>query len=371
MAQHYQLTSLDAREVRLDRKSPEDWLFNGPVPELINFLSVPVVPSLPIEDIDPSSTITGQKRKRSLSDNTSYQKRQKIQRQDALPKTPTGYLTISTLPTEVIGAIFYLLTMDDTLRLASASRKLWKIGWYFMDKKLMGFMSPWAGHRLACFGEVVEDYPPGMLYKDEEVELSKGLDSDSDSESNTNAGELINLSTLIEDRYEKAEFGLLLNTIASSLRGIALNEMPTMPTSAKSRIFAFTDFTPHSNSQFFPDNHQWVLRNLTTHEFVRASALTGNLAQPGRHMPSLGFEHIILSRIFWSSSSEGSAINGMDISRGDWAGHRLEITTLDRHRADEERWRDVGEEAVEGLQELWRESGGWNGEDQSEEDQSE
>lgn len=45
MVQLFRLVSLDGREARLGRFSPGEWLFKGPVPDLVEFLSVPVFPS--------------------------------------------------------------------------------------------------------------------------------------------------------------------------------------------------------------------------------------------------------------------------------------------------------------------------------------
>ena len=45
MVQRFSLTSLDAREVRLDTASPGEWLFDGSIRKLVDFLTVPVFPS--------------------------------------------------------------------------------------------------------------------------------------------------------------------------------------------------------------------------------------------------------------------------------------------------------------------------------------
>ncbi len=92
-----------------------------------------------------------------------------------------------------------------------------------------------------------------------------------------------------------------------------------------------TDIAIHRFDRYYPDDRKRVLRNLTTHEFVRSEALAGNSSQNGSHIKDLGFEHIVLSGTYWSSSSDNARFNGRSVNGGIWAGHCLEITTLDRH----------------------------------------
>ena len=50
------------------------------------------------------------------------------------------------------------------------------------------------------------------------------------------------------------------------------------------------------------------------------------------------------------------------MNRGIWAGHRLEITMLDRHTKymlSDVAWKNISEEAVEDIIQLWRAARGW------------
>src|SRR2546421_630588 len=60
-------------------------------------------------------------------------------------------------------------------------------------------------------------------------------------------------------------------------------------------------------SDFYPKDCSWVLRNLTTHEFVRsdAVALTPDHVQ-GPWVQCVGFGEVVLSRTCWSADSSTS-----------------------------------------------------------------
>ncbi|MCJ1345649.1 hypothetical protein MMC31_003857, partial [Peltigera leucophlebia] len=307
--------------------------------------------------------ITGQKRQKRSNGDTLHRK---LSNQDTSPEAAIQCLNLSALPAELIGMIFDELNIIDALCLTVSAQRFWEIGWPYMEKKLMGFMGPWAGHRLVCVGEdPIEDYPPDMLNKDEKEELAKGLDADEyadDEYGKLHAGSPIDLSLLVNSsRYYEAESFVPPFRLVQILDKFAIDQMRNMPRQMRSRVFKFSSF--RHCSEFFPDDQKWVLRNLTTHEFVRFEALAGNSSQTGRHMKDLGFEHLILSRTFWSSSpSSAKLFKSRSLHRGIWAGHRLEITLLDRHtksmRSDVA-WKDISEDAVEDMIQLMRDADGW------------
>ncbi|MCJ1347823.1 hypothetical protein MMC31_006053, partial [Peltigera leucophlebia] len=199
MVQRFRLVSLDAREARLGTFSPGEWLFNGSIRSLVDFLSVPVFPSnlynnKTVEYVSPSGPI-------SYGDTWH----RKLSRQDTSPEVATQCLNLSDLPAELIGMVFDELNIIHALCLTLAAQRFWDIGWPFMEKKLMGFMGPWAGHRLVCVGDYpIEDYPHDMLNKDEKEELAKGLDADEygdDEYGKLHAGSPVDLSSLVDSRY--------------------------------------------------------------------------------------------------------------------------------------------------------------------------
>jgi hypothetical protein len=100
---------------------------------------------------------------------------------------------------------------------------------------------------------------------------------------------------------------------------------------------------------YFPEDQQWILRNLTTRQFVRSEAIA--LKPEFIHGPNinvLGFGEIVTSCICWSTSSSINMSDTTNISRGVWAGHCFDITTLARHEDEihETEWSDVSDEVV-------------------------
>lgn len=118
-------------------------------------------------------------------------------------------------------------------------------------------------------------------------------------------------------------------------------------------------------TEFYPEDRPWVLRNLTTLEYVRAEAVA---IEPrhihGPQIRRLGFGEVILSRICWSSADSVSMQSrNNNIHRGVWAGHRFDITTLERHEKTMLRgaeWRDVSDEVAQEIAEIWKSEFGSN-----------
>ncbi|KAF5122558.1 hypothetical protein E5D57_013042 [Metarhizium anisopliae] len=104
-----------------------------------------------------------------------------------------------------------------------------------------------------------------------------------------------------------------------------------------------------SYRQYFPQDQPWILRNLTTKQFVRAEAIA--LKQEFIHGPDidvLGFGHAVLLRICWSSRPVPH-VDPENIARGIWAGHCFDITMLAKHQEKTgagEGWTDISDEVA-------------------------
>ena len=117
-------------------------------------------------------------------------------------------------------------------------------------------------------------------------------------------------------------------------------------------------------SRFYPEDQPWILRNLTTQEYVRSEAIA--LKPEYIHGPNidfLGFGEVILSRVCWSTDPWVAMSYKGGIHRGVWAGHRFDITTLARHEQDTEKekgWEDVSERVAEEIARIWESEYGRN-----------
>lgn len=163
----------------------------------------------------------------------------------------------------------------------------------------------WAGDRIICVGDYGQTMPAGTLTIDETVQMA--------SDPHIRMAE-----------YQEIETGEIL-TYASHHR------------------------------KSYPDDCEWILRNLTKKEFVRASAIT--LDETPGHLhgyPSLG--HALMIQICWTDVIEmdtllkTSPFAGMfrrhdTAASGECAAHRFDVRALREVEEDMERedWTDVSE----------------------------
>ncbi|KAG6037098.1 hypothetical protein E4U40_006875 [Claviceps sp. LM458 group G5] len=204
----------------------------------------------------------------------------------------------------------------------------------------------------------VDDYPPGLFATEEDKEnLLKRRPEDEESEDEGSEDEVDQLS--VEQRPL---------TLYHRIRR-SFTELPRV-TRAVDRDFSILDAIYQDpcyrtvenvflmkGDDFYPRDEVWILRNLTTHQYVRREPLE---LQPGlAHGPfvrGIGFGCVVLSRISWSSDSNVALHDPTGrIHRGLWAGHRFDITTMTRHEklTAGQNWIDVTEELVEEVTAIW------------------
>lgn len=108
----------------------------------------------------------------------------------------------------------------------------------------------------------------------------------------------------------------------------------------------------HNYCDLFPPDQPWILRNLTTKQIAHAEAIA---IKPefihGPHIEGLGFGHVVLSRISWSSTMQTMHWGSMreQVTNGGWVGHRFDITTVARHLKetnDGSGWTDASDEVA-------------------------
>lgn len=119
-----------------------------------------------------------------------------------------------------------------------------------------------------------------------------------------------------------------------------------------------------TRSPFLPTDQAWILRNLTTKEFVTSGviALDAKFIH-GPFIQGIGFGEVVVSRSCWTSSFTHMCYEG-HIRRGVWAGHRLDITTRGRHdestKDEEGEWKDVSVEVAAEIAAIWESKYGPN-----------
>ncbi|KAK3365123.1 hypothetical protein B0T24DRAFT_670531 [Lasiosphaeria ovina] len=373
-------------------------LFDGSAMELVRLLAVPVRPQNPSETASSTPaqarnghfTTTTQiashgaakdmdgmkerpKRKAESEVITSSSQRHKqAKTKDGDNRADTDHsvtdhsvtdrpVTFSTLPPEVHRLIFTCIEcIEDVFRLGLANRYFWSIGRECMHDYFTSSLGGWANENIVCVGEDVKpgDYPPG-LFSAEELDVLRQKTSDipydwddDDWDNVAIANEPFTLYHFTFPSISTTEEKFSLFTESSSLVGRFSDlDISKDPAYDYIRREMWVD-----EETYFPQDQQWILRNLTTKQFVRSEAIA--LKPEFIHGPSirvLGFGEVVMSRICWSTSSFTNMSDTANISRGVWAGHRLDITTLARHRdeTNEVGWSDVSDEVAREIAAIW------------------
>lgn len=189
------------------------------------------------------------------------------------------------------------------------------------------------------------DYPPG-LFSDAELEtLSREeIEVYDEHEQEYITMTPSNLYDFTIPGVSEIQKSLEMNEI-KTIRLIDL--LPEVPSSKNAALTYLGPFKFPRYSQYFPQDQPWILRNLTTKQFVRAEAIA--LKQEFIHGPEIdvvGFGHAILLRICWSSQP-ALDVDSENIVRGIWAGHCFDITILAKHQEETgagEGWTNISDE---------------------------
>ncbi|KAI1651761.1 uncharacterized protein F4817DRAFT_80896 [Daldinia loculata] len=267
---------------------------------------------------------------------------------------------IFRLPREIHLKIFAeLADARDCTTLGLTSVYFWSLALPVLHDKWAAYLGPWAGEKIVCVGDLVKanDYPPG-LFSDAEIlsfdqpEIRAALDLGSFFDE-PKPVTLYDFSVFVMGRHQRLgtiwkgteETELLIRCINSFAdHSLVFNGPPKHD---------FKNFKEHC---FYPRDQPWVLRNLTTKEFVRseAIALKPEFIQ-GPRIRGIGFPHVILSRICWSSVPNADIGGLTEITRGVWAGHCFDITQLSKHieMTRGETWIDVSSEVMDDISRIW------------------
>ncbi|CZR64354.1 uncharacterized protein PAC_14252 [Phialocephala subalpina] len=264
---------------------------------------------------------------------------------------------LAKLPTELCDFVFQNLSIRDVLHLSLTNRMFWEIGRKYLQAFARSRLGIWAGKNIVCVGTYLARnyYPRGLFNEHDKAEFLKERDP---------FGQPIHtLSTFTRrreggsrrlDTYQRTPLHMLLQspTVERTFSRMAEGD--------RMKIQHTLGF-----SQFYGSDESWILRNLTTKEFVRSEAIA---IKPeyihGPYIEYLGFGEVILSRICWSSTAILDIRYRGPINRGVWAGHSFDITTLDRHKEKatvaKEEWKDISEEVSKEVAEIWASEWGEN-----------
>ncbi|KAI1771195.1 hypothetical protein F4818DRAFT_430425 [Hypoxylon cercidicola] len=307
-----------------------EMLFGGTARILVDLLAVPVRPRY------PPSTLQARQREPGDSDNAP---------------------TFSNLPTEIHCLILdHMEFIEDIVCLGLANPYFWTLARGHLHDYYTSFLGIWAGKRIVCVGEEVkpDDYPPG-LFSAEELDTLRPL------KTNLLRGRkpsYVQYNTPFAlSHFADPSVSVIKDFVDPRTKAWRIRER-CQARDKKDPVFAARGWRIiPSESTYFPQDQPWILRNLTTKEFVRSEAIA---IKPkyvrGPNILVVGFGEVVMSRTCWSSSPSGVLINNTSGSpKGVWAGHRFDITTLARHEGevDSAVWSDVSDEVAREIAEIW------------------
>ena len=208
----------------------------------------------------------------------------------------------------------------------------------------------WTRHHLCRRISGACGLPTKYPIESEKEELKRGLkegeiwdDVSGDEGSTKSVSSPTNLYCLADARYQRVrewQYWLVEGLLGNAA---LLGEWHRLPTSRRTLISH--GLPRYKLTDFYPEDQPWILRDLTTQEYVRFEAIA---IRPeyihGPNIDVLDFGEVVWSRVCWSTETDCSMEYANNLHRDLWAGHRFDITTLDRHKQgslEGAEWKDV------------------------------
>ncbi|KKZ62395.1 hypothetical protein EMCG_03190 [[Emmonsia] crescens] len=239
---------------------------------------------------------------------------------------------ILTLPAELHYAIFNFLDIQDVMHLGLTCQYFWTISRSVITKYFTKFLGVWAGASVTCTGED-NRWPYREFGKDE-----LGLFNFANGKQRTILAKRSNSMNLLKPELHLSFPDVLLR------HALELVQKCHCPVD----LLKVTHPVPAS---FYPTDRQWVLRNLTTRQFVtaRAIALKPEYIR-GPFIDVLGFGEVIIAQTFYATHDVHYPEYCFDLQKGTrckgvWAGHALDIVPLDSAHIDG-LWKDASDKVV-------------------------
>lgn len=234
--------------------------------------------------------------------------------------------TLPSLPKDVLTLILDELVSKDIVHLSLTCRQLLRAGASHMLDTVAADLGAWAGENVICIGNEAGDgdYPPVI------EALHDFFDPDGEKEDHVSLYQYANRfcqRVPVSGFYPVLRNGIMLSKAFDD----EFYRLPVPIIKDLMRLLCPT------MQDYYPNDKIWVLRNLSTREYVQSSEFSlGSYIIHGCGSRRVSFGDVVLSRICWSSEHpvEFDNRDGMSIHRGPWAGCRLDITTLEKHEQE-------------------------------------
>jgi hypothetical protein len=218
---------------------------------------------------------------------------------------------------------------SDIIALGLTCQGLWELTVPRLRNRYVEEAAPWAGKMIAFLGSYLTTVPPAF----EENDFASNMVGDRNYEFPQNLGRnfFIHIS---HDPWPKTT-----RTLERILLQGVQEQLPNSKIPERRWGSIREDL---KRKHMFPVDREWVLRNLTTKEYV-SDGFTGAVTRFSKWR----LENALLSQICWTnmSSVEASVYDSSPkIFEGKWAGDRFDIVTKDalmREAEDFEAWKDA------------------------------
>ena len=256
------------------------------------------------------------------------------------------------LPIKVYQHILQKLDLLDIIHLGLTSRFFLRILAIYLQSILTINLGQLAGQSIICLGDVAgqNDFPP-VVFNDPQLRsifaphLHKLVDTDHPT-----------LPEFLRECRPLLSHRLRTPSDCGFFDSKWFNEeFYKLPITV---IGQMIELLCPTEGDFYPPGAEWILRNITTKEYVY------------KPKNGLGLGDVILFKTSWASKPPvGIQVNiGAPVHRGAWAGHRFEIVQLEHHEREmiaemtagtstgssaEKTWTDVTTEVIDELEEMW------------------
>lgn len=246
------------------------------------------------------------------------------------------------IPAEMLAMILTCeaLSERDIINLGLCSHSLWSHVSRHIQGDLMRAAAPWAGVELACTGTYLQDLPPaferdGLVYRSVDTSRFRVKRSMAEArKANWAAVGQYDKPDASAQKQWKSAIGEAVEVAGHSGKFCQRLSMSLC--------------IPTLNPSLCGNDSYWIVRNLTTKEYIRLTAREDDQVHlDGEGCEWLGLEDILYTRICWTMVNPHRP-DSVDQKprRGCWAGHAFKIEMVPRKEAGLRDWRDVTDEIL-------------------------
>lgn len=180
----------------------------------------------------------------------------------------------------------------------------WDISHGIIQSRFASELGTWAEKQIVNVGDYTEprDYPPGLFSPEEEKNLTNRLFQYYDGVVEQHLTTLTLYHLTESSNFEMVQTKKDISTQSTRLLGGCMMRCQNPPTDSRIVRLKFKEIIQANGSAFLLRDQAWILRNLTTKEFVTAIGITLDAKYiDGPFIGCIGFSEVVMSSICWPS----------------------------------------------------------------------